>query len=60
MLASLAVIFVVPAGLLTARLLGFSPITQMRTSLETIAANLCWLPPLIGWIEEKRRGTGDD
>ncbi len=56
MLASLAVIIAVPAGLLTARLLGFSPTTQVRTALETIAANLCWIPPFVGWIMERREG----
>lgn len=55
MLASLAVILVVPMGLLAARLLGFSPTTQVRTAVETIAANLCWLPPLVGWLAERRR-----
>jgi hypothetical protein len=55
MLASLAVIFLVPAGLLVARLLGFSPKTQILTALETIIANLCWLPPLIGWLAERSR-----
>ncbi|MBI2955904.1 MAG: hypothetical protein HYY26_01195, partial [Acidobacteria bacterium] len=55
MLTSLAVILVVPVGLLAARLLGFSPTTQVRTAVETIAANLCWLPPLIGWLAERRR-----
>ncbi|MGH9778729.1 MAG: hypothetical protein ACRD5I_10000 [Candidatus Acidiferrales bacterium] len=54
MLASLAVILVVPVGLLAARLLGFSPTTQVRTAVETIAANLCWLPPLVGWLAERR------
>ncbi len=54
MLTSLAVILVVPAGLLVARLLGFSPTTQVRTAVETIAANLCWLPPLVGWLAERR------
>lgn len=54
MLASLLIIFIVPAGLLAARLLGFSPTTQTYTALETIAANLCWLPPLVGWLGEKR------
>jgi hypothetical protein len=53
MLASLAVILLVPVGLLAARLLGFSPTTQLRTAGETIAANLCWLPPLIGWLRER-------
>jgi hypothetical protein len=57
MVASLLVLTLVPIGLLSARLLGFSPTTQVLTALETIAANLCWIPPLIGWITE-RRGKG--
>lgn len=55
MLASLFVIILVPLGLLGARILGFSPTTQTFTALETIAANLCWVPPLIGWLNEKHR-----
>ncbi len=65
MLASLAVILVVPLGLLLARVVGFAPTTQVRTAFETIAANLCWVPPLVGWRAERReassargRGTG--
>jgi hypothetical protein len=53
MLISLLVILVVPIGLLIARLIGFTPTTQTYTALETIAANLCWLPPLAGWLREK-------
>jgi hypothetical protein len=53
MLTSLLIILIVPLGLLTARLLGFSPTTQTFTALETIAANLCWLPPLVGWLRER-------
>jgi hypothetical protein len=53
MLASLGVVLIVPVGLLGARLLGFSPTTQVYTAIETIAANLCWVPPLIGWLREK-------
>jgi hypothetical protein len=53
MLASLGVIFLVPLGLLLARILGFRPATQFLTALETIAANLCWVPPLVGWIRER-------
>ena len=49
MLASLGVVLTVPVGLLVVRLIGFSPTTQVYTAIETIAANLCWLPPLIGW-----------
>lgn len=55
MLASLFVITLVPVGLLGARILGFSPTTQTFTALETIAANLCWIPPLVGWLNEKYR-----
>lgn len=50
MVTGLGVILVVPLALVAARLLGFSPTTQVRTALETIAANLCWLPPLVGWL----------
>jgi hypothetical protein len=53
MLTSFLIILIVPLGLLFARLLGFSPTTQTFTALETIAANLCWLPPLVGWLKEK-------
>jgi hypothetical protein len=56
MLAGLGVIVAVPAGLLAARMLGFSPTTQVLTALETIVANLCWLPPAVGWWQERRRG----
>ena len=55
MLTSLIVILIVPIGLLTARLLGFSPTTNLYVALETIAANLCWVPPLVGLIVERRR-----
>lgn len=54
MLAGLAVILVVPGGLAVARTLGFSPDTQTLTAVETIAANLCWIPPLVGWLSERR------
>jgi hypothetical protein len=53
MLTSLLIIFIVPLGLWIARLLGFSPTTQTYTALETIAANVCWLPPLVGWLKER-------
>ncbi len=55
MLTSLAVILIVPVGLLMARLLGFSPTNQKYTALETIAANLCWLPVVIGWLAGRRK-----
>jgi hypothetical protein len=53
MLASLVIILAVPVGLLIARLSGFSPTTQTYTALETIVANLCWVPPLVGWLRER-------
>ena len=57
MLASLGVVLLVPVGLLGARLLGFSPTTQVYTAIETIAANLCWIPPLIGWLRVRKGQT---
>jgi hypothetical protein len=54
MLASLLVVLVVPLALVAARLLGFRPTTQLLAAAETIAANLCWLPPLVGWLAERR------
>jgi len=57
MLASLSIICLVPLGLLIVRLLGFSPTTQTYTALETIAANLCWIPPLVGWLKERQKNT---
>jgi hypothetical protein len=54
MLASLIVVLGVPIALAAARLAGFSPTTQLRTAAETIVANLCWVPPLVGWLGERR------
>lgn len=54
MLASLVVVVAVPFALALARVVGFSPTTQLRTAAETIAANLCWVPPLVGWLGERR------
>ncbi|MEM2145427.1 MAG: DUF87 domain-containing protein [Candidatus Jordarchaeaceae archaeon] len=48
---SLLIVFIVPMGLLGA--MGFSPTTQVYTASETIVANLCWVPPLVGWLREK-------
>ena len=56
MLASLLIILIAPMGLLVARLLEFSPTTQIYTALETIAVNLCWVPPLVGWWRERNLG----
>jgi hypothetical protein len=57
MISGLAVVLAVPLGLLAARVLGFSPTTQVLTALETIVANLCWLPPAVGWLAERRRAS---
>ncbi|RMH80468.1 MAG: hypothetical protein D6674_04380 [Acidobacteria bacterium] len=58
MLTSLGIVLLVPLGLLFARVLGLSPTTQLYTALETVAANLCWLPPLAGFLVEKNQGKG--
>lgn len=55
MLTSLMIILIVPLGLLLVRILGFIPTTQVYTALETIGANLCWLPPLIGWFIQREK-----
>ncbi|RUM30398.1 MAG: hypothetical protein DSY32_02290 [Aquifex sp.] len=57
MLTSLFVILLVPVGLFLARLLGFSPTTNILVALETIAANLCWLPPLVGMLTERKKDS---
>jgi hypothetical protein len=54
MLASFLVVVTAPLALAAARLVGFSPTTQLLTATETIAANLCWVPPLVGWLVERR------
>ncbi|NNG17085.1 MAG: hypothetical protein HKM89_11455 [Gemmatimonadales bacterium] len=59
MVAGLILIVLVPVGLLAARLAGWSPTTQTKTALETIVANLCWVPPLLGWLGERRRPGTD-
>jgi hypothetical protein len=53
LLASLVVVLIVPMALLAARIAGFSPTTQTYTALEAIAANLCWVPPLVGALRER-------
>ncbi len=54
MVSGLALILIVPVGLLVSRLLGFSPTTQVLTAFEAIAANLCWIPPLLGSLAERK------
>lgn len=55
MASGLILIVAVPTGLLMARLAGFVPSTQVRTAAETIVANLCWVPPMLGWLSTRRR-----
>lgn len=55
MLAGLAILLLVPAAIFVVRAAGFEPSTQVLTALEAIAANLCWVPPLAGWLAERRR-----
>jgi len=59
MVTSLAIILIVPICLFLARLSGFSPTTQVYTAIETIVANLCWVPPLVGWLKEKSDSRGE-
>jgi hypothetical protein len=54
LVAGLVVVLIAPVGLLAARIAGFSPTTQTYTALEAIAANLCWVPPLVGAMSERR------
>jgi len=54
MISGLVLILLVPTGLFLARTLGFSPSTQVLTAIETILANLCWIPPLLGWYMKRR------
>lgn len=54
MVSSFLIIFLVPIALFFARFAGFSPSSQVLTAVETIAANLCWVPPLLGRIVEKK------
>jgi hypothetical protein len=60
MVSGLLIILGVPLALLAARLLGFRPSTQVLTALETIAANLCWVPPLVGALAERRERRAAD
>jgi hypothetical protein len=60
MAASLLVIVCVPLALFVVRASGFVPSTQILTAVETIAANLCWVPPLVGSLAERRESRRRD
>lgn len=55
MVTSLMIVLLVPVGLVTVRLLGFAPTKYLYVALETVAANLCWLPPFVGWLLERSK-----
>lgn len=56
MVSGLFLILALPLVLLGGRLLGFSPRTQVLAATETVVANLCWIPPLVGsYFERKDR-----
>jgi len=55
MLTSLAVVLALPAALFALRASGFAPTTQVKAALETVVANLCWLPPVVGSLLGRRR-----
>lgn len=48
MVSSLIIILILPLVLFAMRLSGFTPTTQVRAAVETIVANLCWIPPVVG------------
>jgi len=50
----LAILVGVPLLMLGMRVLGFRPLTHTRTAVETILANLCWLPALAAWLKARR------
>ena len=54
MVSGLILILALPLVLLVGRMLGFSPRTQVLTGLETMVANLCWIPPIVGSFVERR------
>lgn len=54
MVTSLAVILSLPLVLFLVRAGGFQPDTQVKAALETIVANLCWIPPVVGSLVERR------
>lgn len=54
MVTSLAVILSLPFVLFLVRAAGYQPDTQVKAALETIVANLCWIPPVVGGLVERR------
>lgn len=54
MMSSLVIILILPVVLLFMRVGGFTPTTQVKAAIETIVANLCWIPPVIGSYFQSR------
>lgn len=55
MISGLILVLGLPLLLLFGRIVGFRPETQVLAAAETMAANLCWIPPLVGTIAERRQ-----
>lgn len=55
MISGLILVLGLPLLLLLGRIVGFRPETQVLAAAETMAANLCWIPPLVGTIAERRQ-----
>ncbi|MDY7081792.1 MAG: hypothetical protein SXQ77_05150, partial [Halobacteria archaeon] len=58
MVTSLVVILSLPVVLFLLRFSGFAPTTQVKAALETIVANLCWIPPVVGSLVESGQDSG--
>ena len=50
----LLILLLVPVALVAVRSSGFRPTTYTRIAMETLLANLCWLPPLVAWLSLSR------
>ena len=55
MVSGLILILALPLILFLGRWVGFRPQNQMLTAAETMVANLCWIPPVVGAYYERVR-----
>lgn len=55
MVSGLILILGLPLVLFGGRWLGFRPQNQVLTAAETMVANLCWIPPVVGAYYERVR-----
>lgn len=58
MVTSLAVVLALSVVLFALRASGLAPTTQVKAALETVVANLCWLPPVVGSLLGRDRVEG--